>query len=279
MWAKNGEAFLPNVLKRIDQVIPSENVCHKILVDDHSTDRTTDIASDFNWDIYSNPKGGIPSGANEALRHVDGEFFISVEQDVILSRRWWDTIPKHMDNPLVACAQGIRTPTKPVLRILEERQQEPLEKREYLSMISIDNNIFRTKIIKIIGGFPCVCPVCTDRALMGKIQAETPYKWIIDPSVVSLHIRNDVEAFVEHAYRLTYMCARAKYCDPPELESFSRIIRILLTSPLRAAQIAFEEKCPEMMWVYPFIRLQQLVIDLNYRKLLVLRVLNQQYRS
>jgi glycosyltransferase involved in cell wall biosynthesis len=271
MWAKNGEALLPTVLQRIDQVIPAENVCHKILVDDHSIDRTADIARDFNWDVYTNPTGGIPSGANEALRHVDREFFVSIEQDIILSQKWWETIPKHMDNPLIACAQGIRIPTRPVLRILEERQQGPPQKREYMSMISIDNNIFRTKIIKAVGGFPKDCPICTDRALMGRIQTEMSYRWIIDPNIVSLHFRNDLEAFVEHAYKLTYMCAKAKYCDPPEPDPISSVLRVLLTSPLRATQIAFEEKCPDAIWVYPLIRLYQLTIALNYRKVLFQR--------
>ncbi len=44
MWAKNGASCLPEVLSRIDRVIPHENMCHKILVDDHSTDRTVEIA-------------------------------------------------------------------------------------------------------------------------------------------------------------------------------------------------------------------------------------------
>jgi len=51
MWTKNGEAFLPEVLTRIEKVIPHENICHKILVDDQSTDRTVEIAEDFNWSI------------------------------------------------------------------------------------------------------------------------------------------------------------------------------------------------------------------------------------
>lgn len=36
--------FLGFVLKRIDKVIPHENVNQKILVDDYSTDATTKIA-------------------------------------------------------------------------------------------------------------------------------------------------------------------------------------------------------------------------------------------
>jgi glycosyltransferase involved in cell wall biosynthesis len=88
MWAKNGERFLPLVLSRISQVIPDENVNQKIFVDDHSTDRSREIASEFNWIVYPNLKGGIPNGANEALRHVTSEFFVSIEQDIILAKDW-----------------------------------------------------------------------------------------------------------------------------------------------------------------------------------------------
>jgi hypothetical protein len=71
MWTKNGTEYLPIVLKPIDEIIPHENVCHKILVDDNSSDNTAKIAKDFNWTVYQNPYGGIPIGADEALRHVD----------------------------------------------------------------------------------------------------------------------------------------------------------------------------------------------------------------
>jgi glycosyltransferase involved in cell wall biosynthesis len=73
MWTRNGAETLPKVLRRIDEVVPKEVVCHKILVDDHSVDDTTEIAKEFNWQVYPNPKTGISSGANEALRHIDTE--------------------------------------------------------------------------------------------------------------------------------------------------------------------------------------------------------------
>ena len=111
MWTKNGAAYLPAVLAQIDEVIPKDHVCHKIMVDDHSTDDTPQIAKRFGWTVYPNPHGGIPSGANEALSHVDQEFFVSIEQDVILAKDWWIKISKHLEDPSVACAQGIRVPS------------------------------------------------------------------------------------------------------------------------------------------------------------------------
>jgi glycosyltransferase involved in cell wall biosynthesis len=168
MWAKNGENVLPTVLKRIDEVIPHEVVCHKILVDDHSTDRTTKIAKEFNWNVYPNPKTGIPSGANEALRHVDQDFFISVEQDVVLAKDWWEKIPPHMNGNKVAVAQGIRMSTEPTLRKLEEYVYSRLKSSVNDPIrfgVSMDNNLFRTKIIRQLGGFPSNCLVCKNTLL------------------------------------------------------------------------------------------------------------------
>jgi glycosyltransferase involved in cell wall biosynthesis len=264
MWAKNGEACLPEVLRRIHKVIPNESVCHRILVDDHSTDRTVEIAHDFNWDIYTNPRNGIPSAANEALKHVDHNFFVSIEQDVLLTKDWWDKIPHYIENPSVACAQGIRVHMDPTLRLLDEWQFDVLRRKRLLS--SMDNNIFRTKVVRVLGGFPQSCPVCTDTILMKRILLETRCKWVIDADVVSLHMRAGLKASVEHNYRMISACARTPLCAENEKPAISSLLRIFLTSPVRAIQIAFARNSPNIVWAYPLLRLYQLNIGLKWRK-------------
>jgi glycosyltransferase involved in cell wall biosynthesis len=264
MWTKNGAATLPDVLKRIEEAIPNENVSRKILVDDHSTDRTAEIAQEFNWVVYQNPGGGVANGANEALRHVSRDFFVSIEQDLILSKKWWDRIPKYMEDPSVACAQGIRVPTHPVLRLLEEWQSDVLGKKPPL--VSIDNNIFRSKVVRSMGGFPKNCPICTDMVLMKKITNETAYKWLIDSDVISLHVRNNLRSSLEHQYKKGYLCARTPYCIHDETPSVAVNVRILLTSPLRALQIAFKRNYPNIIWAYPLLRLYQLNIALSMKE-------------
>jgi glycosyltransferase involved in cell wall biosynthesis len=102
MWTKNGEKTLPLVLNRVNEVIPSEAINRKILVDDHSVDYTQDIADLFGWNIVFNEGKGISDGANTALKNVETEYFISFEQDLLLSRDWWSKIPPYLENPLVA---------------------------------------------------------------------------------------------------------------------------------------------------------------------------------
>jgi glycosyltransferase involved in cell wall biosynthesis len=274
MWAKNGEAYLPEVLPRIDRAIPNENICHRILVDDHSIDRTVEIARDFNWTVYTNPKGGIPSAANEALKHVDCDFFVSIEQDVLLVKDWWDKIAKYVEDPSVACAQGIRVHMEPTLRLLDEWQFDVLKRKRSLS--SMDNNIFRTKVVRFLGGFPQSCPVCADTILMKRILSETHCKWIIDTDVISLHMRVGLKASVEHHYKMISACARTPLCSENEKPPISSVFRILLTSPIRALQIAFAKKSPDIVWAYPLLRLYHLNAGLRWRKagILVTPILN-----
>jgi len=84
------------------------------LVNDHSTDNTVKIAEEFNWSVYTNSSTDIPSGANEALRHVKTKFFVSLEQDILRIKEWWSKIPKRLLNEKVAVASGIKLANQPV---------------------------------------------------------------------------------------------------------------------------------------------------------------------
>jgi len=59
MWTKNGEKTLYPVLRKVNEVIPTEIIHRKIIVDDKSTDTTRIIAKKFGWEIHENPYDGI----------------------------------------------------------------------------------------------------------------------------------------------------------------------------------------------------------------------------
>jgi len=265
MWTKDGERFLPKVLKSIDEVIPFENIGQKILVDDHSVDNTVKIAKEFNWSVYMNPATGIPSGANEALRRVETEFFVCLEQDILLEKEWWSKITPHLDDEKVVCAQGIKLSTDHTLRKLEEYVEARLPTHNRFA--SIDNNVFRTDIVKGLGGFPTICPVCTDTILMKTILNRTSYRWVIDKSIVSLHMRESVLHQIRHTYKQALLCACTPYCSSISSESSPLDqLRLLITSPLRAIIIAMRKSEPNLAWAYPSIRFMWLRISLDRKK-------------
>ncbi|MGQ9642166.1 MAG: glycosyltransferase [Candidatus Bathycorpusculaceae bacterium] len=263
MWAMNGEKYLPSVLKRIEEVIPAEDVNQKILVDDHSIDNTVNIAREFNWDVYTNPFGGIPSGANEALRHVKTKYFVSIEQDIILAKDWWEKIPPHMENEKVAIAQGIRVADHKVLKKLDEYIYSRMEKDPYRFGVSIDNNIIKTDVVKQLGGFPNMCPTCMDVILM-KMLFKSGYRWIIDKKVISRHMRTNIIRYAKHSYELSRRCVGTKYCadsDVPLLKGFG----IFLNSPVRGIAMAARKRCFQLALLYPLIRYYKLKGQLTRR--------------
>jgi len=70
MWTKNGAGTLPLVFNRISEVIPDKFVNNRIVVDDHSTDHTREIAKSFGWNVILNEGSGISDGANTDLKYV-----------------------------------------------------------------------------------------------------------------------------------------------------------------------------------------------------------------
>lgn len=249
MWAMNGERFLPSVLGRVETAIPEEHVHRKILVDDHSADSTVKIARDFNWEVYPNPSTGISSGANEALRHVDCEYFMSLEQDLMLSNDWIKKIPRYMELEDVAAAQGIRIATEPTLRKIDAYAYR---RAEYANFgFSLDNDIFKTRLVKEVGGFPSDCPVCTDGILNQKLR-NLGYKWLVDVSVVSDHIKLSLRDAYSHQYKLIGKCAMSSTCK--NRTSLRRMLKIFAASPARSALVATQAKSLKVLWVYPKFR-------------------------
>lgn len=254
MWTFNGEKFFPKVLQRIEEVIPKEYVHRKIIVDDHSTDNTVTIAKSYNWNVYFNPSTGIPSGANEALKHVDCKYFLAFEQDLVLAYNWGERIPKLLDNSDVAAAQGVRYATNPILNKIDNYYASKMTFREPISIVdapSIDNTLFKTDIVRSIGGFPTECPLCSDTILLKKL-AHLGYKWLVDTCVISGHIKPSIRYNYDHVYFALNRCALTPLCSNNEKpRRLNGRLLAFLKSPIRALIIGFRMKEPRILLVYP----------------------------
>lgn len=274
MWTYEGERTLPRVLKQIDRVIPKENVNNKMIVDDHSTDNTVKIAKDFNWQIHDNPSTGISSGANEALRHVTTPHFISFEQDLYLAKDWWDKTPIHLQNPKVAVASGMRFANQP--RGLTKLQRYVAKKyrgEKYLSswlrdrrMASftlgktIDNTIYKTKVIKALGGFPVLKGNTGIDSVLAYRIMEAGFEWVVDYNVQSVHLRQGLKQELQHQRwyasaipEIHRKIKRETGRNPPITEP--GILFRLFISPGTGLFVAVKTREPSIFYIHPLIRL------------------------
>ncbi len=256
MWTKNAGKNFHSVLAQLDHVLPSEAVCCKILVDDDSKDETVEVAEKFGWNIYPNPSTGISCAANFALKKVHTEFYASFEQDIFLSPNWWSKITRHFRDKTVGCAQGIRIQSHPLLRVLDEETQRKIV------LTSMDNNLFRTEAVYSVGGYSTLCPCCVDAHLYKMMTQESSYRWIFDRSIVSTHIRDSLANQIRHQHWFSKVCTHSKYCGTLNPLPFSTSLRITVTSPLRGMQLALKKQCPQVVLVYPYLRLVHLKDEL-----------------
>ena len=103
----NGEKFLENFLP---SVIACNNYYSKIiLADNASTDNSVNFVKN-NYPsieiIQNESNGGFAKGYNDALKHVDAEYYILLNSDVEVTPGWIDSVIQLMhDDPTIAACQ------------------------------------------------------------------------------------------------------------------------------------------------------------------------------
>jgi glycosyltransferase involved in cell wall biosynthesis len=244
MWTLNGEKTLRKTLASIDQTIPKKCMNQKIIIDGGSTDKTVEICEKFGWKVIPAKKRGIPYQANQALDEVETEFYASFEQDIQLTPLWHSKVIAHFKNPQVAVAQGMRFCVNPILKNIEKYGIN--ENSKYMSL---DNTIYRTAIMKKMR-YNEQFLFAVDRDLQQRIEKQN-YKWVIDRTVVSEHLKESIREYARKTRRDVRIC---RYVQNDV--GFNQLVKMFLFSPLRGLAIAMKMQCPHAFFVYPYLRLQ-----------------------
>jgi GT2 family glycosyltransferase len=276
MWTKNGAETLPLVLKRISEVIPSESVSKRIIIDDRSTDDTMEIAKCFGWDVIFNEGKGISDGANTALKHVKTEYFCSFEQDLLLASDWWSRLYRLLGGDVAVCS-GMHLSNTDYLRKLEQYAVKKYRGETYLSGRlrnrekpsfttlgkTLDNTMYRTEVLRGIGGFPKLkSRGGVDTVLAYKLK-KAGYQWLVDYDVQSIHLHGGLSDELEHYYwyglQVREICRSVKSASGETLPvNTLGIASRLFTSPMTGLVAALRMRDARIAFAHPLIRLYYL---------------------
>ena len=260
MWTKNGARTLPYVLLQIERVIPKSAIANKIIVDDSSSDDTVKIALRHGWVVHHNEGKGISDGANTALKLIGSEVFVSFEQDILLSPCWWPNVPKLLNEKDTAVASGSRFPSQPLAlrKLLEydlKTYSRDLEDGDFFHFAkTLDNTIYKTDIIRKIGGFPRITlDACVDNVLAKRLH-ESGFKWKVEYNVRSLHLRKGLRDELRHfgwygeqyPFLLPYLFGKHAVARD--------FLRRLLFSPKTALRFALRLDEAQLIYIIPLIR-------------------------
>lgn len=262
MWTYNGEKTLPQVLNRINQVVPPNVVNQKLVVDDGSKDKTVAIAEKYGWAVIKNEGKGISDGANTALKHVQTPYFCSFEQDVILAADWWRKVsPLILGKPRVAAACGLRFLPKNSFCYSIEPYQLTRKDVDFYGGYgkTLDNTIWNTQMLRSIGGFPKVTFAGIDTYIfhMFKIQG---CKWLANYDVQSLHLhygglQNEAKHYYFYGSSLPEIYGRLKKFNFYKNESARALFLRFVKSPVSSLKMARRMHDGRLMLCYPIIRL------------------------
>ncbi len=105
---KNGEATLGQCLRSIKRSYYKN--LEVIVVDDHSTDRTSEIARSFNCRLIAAEEGaGANAARNRGAREAKGEIFVFIDADVVVSRETILGIVERLEEDFLDAVVGIYT--------------------------------------------------------------------------------------------------------------------------------------------------------------------------
>ena len=251
IWTLNAGATLERCLLSIAKAVPESAVCHRHVIDGGSADATREIAERLGWNVVTAKQRGIPFQANQALELVDTPVYASFEQDIGLNPDWFAMlIPRLLSSPKTAVVQGLRAASGS--KYLEAIDGYGVRHGLIPRWIySIDNNLYRTDVIRSVGGYPPDCAVSADGAMRNNLLRKG-WNWKVCREIVSFHYR---DSFVKHLRHVVIQSAEHKVLweTYPEYRIPDKLGRFVAT-PLTSAKMASEAHTPGVFFAYPLLR-------------------------
>lgn len=124
---------------------------------------------------------------------------------------------------------------------------------------TLDNTIYKTQVIKSIGGFPEMrVNAGVDSVLAYKI-GQAGYHWVVDYAVQSVHLRQGLKQELQHQYWYAtqlyeiWKRIQTETNRPPPITKSGIIYRFCI-SPFTGLFVAVKTKEPTITYIHPLVR-------------------------
>ena len=190
----NAEKYIEPCLKAVlEQDYPIEEI---LVIDDGSSDRTPEIASQFPVRFIRHPENkGLVSVRNSAIKNSKGDFLASLDADCVPDKDWLKSLMGNFSSK-VAGVGG---------RLLENQQDDPIDlwraahmkqewgnrKSDSISFLFGSNNVFRKKVLLDTGGYDGQYMNNYEDVDISRRVKKAGHVLIYDPQAVVCHIRKD----------------------------------------------------------------------------------------
>lgn len=167
-----------------------------IVVDDGSTDNTSEIVKRFPVKYIRQPNRGPASARNLGARKASGEIILFTDSDCVPARNWMEEMVIPFYNADVIAVKGAyktsqKSLTARFAQMEFEERFEMLKKADSIDMVDTYSAAFRIGIFWKAGGFDESFPVANneDTDLSYKLS-KLRYKMVFNPKAIVYHLNH-----------------------------------------------------------------------------------------
>jgi glycosyltransferase involved in cell wall biosynthesis len=189
----NSERTLRFCLEALaNQTIPKEKF-EVIVVDDGSTDSTSEIARKFDVRYIFQKNQGPASARNFGADAAAGDIILFTDSDCIPDSDWLEEMVRPFSDKKVVAVKGAykTRQTELVARFAQmefEDRYDMLKKSTSIDMIATYSAAFRKDVFKRMGGFDCRFPMASNEDTeLSYRMANAGYKMVFNPDAVVFH--------------------------------------------------------------------------------------------
>ncbi|MEW6066933.1 MAG: glycosyltransferase [Nitrospirota bacterium] len=249
----------------IHQSIP-ETDYEVIVVDDGSTDKTSEIIKSFPVKYIYQKNHGPASARNHGAREAIGEIILFTDSDCVPISNWLQEMAKPFENIDVVAVKGAyktsqRSLTARFAQVEFEERFEMLKKADSIDMVDTYSAAFRKKTFWEAGGFDESFPVANneDTDLSYKLS-KMGYKMVFNPNAIVYHLNHP--ASIKRYARLKFwrgywrMVVYKRYPDKMVKDTYTP-----QTLKLQILSLFLSLMCLSLIWLLPHLMLYPLIFS------------------
>ena len=253
--AYNAERTLSSCLEAlVDQSLPKQDY-DVIVVDDGSTDSTSEITKRFNVKYIFQTNQGPAAARNKGAREAVGDIILFTDADCIANHNWIrEMAGAFRDTDVVGVKGAYKTGQKELASRFAQAEFEDrydlLKKSTSIDMIDTYSAAFRRDVFLKMGGFDESFPVANneDTDLSYRLAADG-YKLVFNPGAFVYHTHPDtLRKYLKLKFRRGYwrMVVYRRYPDKAVKDSYTpTVIKI------QAILMAFSLPILLLSWFVP----------------------------
>jgi len=235
-----------------------------IVVDDGSTDGTSDAVMEFNDVKLVRQKNRGPAAArNTGVERAAGDLVLFTDSDCIPERNWIEQMVRPFENdPGLAGAKGAyktrqREYAARFVQLEYEDKYDLLGKSKYIDFIDTYSAAFRRGVFLELGGYDTSFPVaCAEDVDLSFRMHSRGYRMVFNPDAVVYHTHPaSFAAYFKKKYKFAYWRMLAVRKSPEKAVRDSHTPQVmklqLLLLPAFAGSLFVSFILPSLVWLVP----------------------------